>query len=270
MRFLSWNVNGVRAVMARGDLDWLWSSDADVVCLQETKISDDAIPPELDARDGWNAFWSCSQTRKVYSGTAVFVRDHLPATLVARGIGEEKFDQEGRVVAVDLDEVLLYNIYFPNGGRGPERLQYKLDFYAQFQKTVQAHVDAGRDVVVCGDVNTAHREIDTARPEIDSKHSGFLDVERAWVDQFLDAGWVDTLRAEHPLREGDFTWWDYRTDARPDNIGMRIDYFFVNARLEESIVDAWVAAQVMGSDHCPVGLELESAFDADEDDFDAF
>ncbi len=272
MRFLSWNVNGIRAVSSRGDLDWLWSSDADVVCLQETKVSEGKIPPELESMDGWVSFWSCSQTRKGYSGTAVFVRDHIAPSLHATGIGEERFDQEGRITAVDLHDYILFNIYFPNGGQGPERLQFKMDFYAKFQETVTALVESGRDVIVCGDVNTAHKEIDIARPEVGSKFSGFLPEERAWVDQFLAAGWVDTLRAEHPLREGDYTWWDYRTDARPDNIGMRIDYFFVNARLEESIEDAWVANQVMGSDHCPVGLALIGEFDDldDEDDFGGF
>lgn len=256
VRLISWNVNGVRAVHQRGQLEWLWRSDADIVCLQETKCSVDQLEPELLTPPGWQAVWNSAE-RKGYSGVATFAREGLPMEVVAKGLGVERFDNEGRVIATDHGAFLLFNVYFPNGGRSAERLQYKLDFYEAFAERVNGLVDEGRDVVICGDVNTAHREIDLAQPEKNQHLSGFLPKEREWIDRLLEAGWVDTFRAEHGDRPGQYTWWDMRTDARPDNLGWRIDYFFVNERLEELLVDAWISPQIMGSDHCPVGLELD-------------
>lgn len=265
VRMISWNVNGVRAVHQRGDLDWLWSSDADIVCLQETKASEDQLEPELLQPKGWRAFFS-SGKKKGYSGVATFVREHVPADLVAKGFGIPRFDDEGRVLVTDHGPFLLMNIYFPNGGRSEERLRYKLDFYEAFQQYANRLVEEGRDVVVCGDVNTAHREIDLAQPEQNRNVSGFLPEERAWVDRFLASGWIDTFRAEHGDRPNQYTWWDMRTDARPDNLGWRIDYFFIHERLEDYLVDAWIMPQILGSDHCPVGLELDIPLGAEEDE----
>jgi len=267
MRLLSWNVNGIRAVHKRGDLDWLWTSDADIVCLQETKLQEADIPDDLKNLDGWTSFWSSGQ-KKGYSGVVTFVRDHVPSSEVAKGLGDDQFDQDGRIQITDHDAFILLNIYFPNGGRGPEHVAHKMAFYAKFHEVVNGFRDDGRDVVVCGDVNTAHHPIDTARPEVDVNYSGHLPEERAFLDAFVDDGWIDTFRTEHPAREGAFTWWSYQTDGRPDNIGMRIDYFFVNDALGELVEDAWTSPQVMGSDHCPVGLELAIDFDDDEEQED--
>ncbi|MCP4498766.1 MAG: exodeoxyribonuclease III [Deltaproteobacteria bacterium] len=269
MRLISWNVNGIRAVHARGDLDWLWTSDADVVCLQETKLQAADVPPALLKLEGWHSYWS-SGKKKGYSGVVTFVREHLPQDDVAKGFGEARFDTEGRIQITDHEVFVLLNIYFPNGGRGPEHVAHKLAFYDKCESLVNAYVDEGRDVVICGDVNTAHQAIDTARPDVDVKYSGFLPEERAFLDRFFDEGWVDTFRSEHPAREGAFTWWSYQSDGRPDNIGMRIDYFLVNESLSELVEDAWISPQIMGSDHCPVGLELAIGFADDDEEEDEY
>jgi exodeoxyribonuclease-3 len=259
VRIVSWNVNGVRATHERGDLDWLWNGDADIVCLQETKATleqVEKVDPKLAAPDGWRAFW-CWGERKGYSGTATFVREGLAGELIGTGFGIERFDNEGRVVVTDHGAFVLLNIYFPNGGTGEKRLNYKMDFYAAFREYVEKLVDEGRDVVVGGDVNTALLDIDVADPERWADISGFLPMEREWLADFADSGWIDTFRAEHGDRPHEYTFWETRTDARRDNYGWRIDYFFVNERLEDFLVDAWTSPHIMGSDHCPIGVELE-------------
>lgn len=256
VRLISWNVNGIRAVQQRGQLGWLWESDNDIVCVQETKAHIEQLGPEITSPPGWAAQFSSGE-RKGYSGVATFVRDGLPCRVLTREMGVPHLDNEGRLLVTDHDAFVLMNVYFPNGGRGEERLRYKLAFYDAFSRFVQEFVDAGRDVIVCGDVNTAHRDIDVAQPDRHAGTTGMLPEERAWVDRFLESGFVDTFRAEHGDRPGQYTWWDMRTNARPDNLGWRIDYFFIHERLEECLVDAWISPQILGSDHCPVGLELD-------------
>ncbi len=264
VRLVSWNVNGVRAVHQRGDLAWLWSGDSDIVLLQETKCSLEQLPEELIAPPGWRAQW-CSGERKGYSGVATFWREGLQGELIAKGfgraelpgIGSARFDNEGRILVTDHGAFVLLNIYFPNGGSGPERLQYKMEFYEAFRAYVQQLRDDGREVVVGGDFNTAHREVDLALPERWSRGSGFLPEERQWLDDFLASGWIDSYRAEHGDRTGAYTFWETRVDARKDNLGWRIDYFLITGGLEDLLVDAWISAHILGSDHCPVGLELE-------------
>lgn len=262
-RLISWNVNGVRAVHQRGDLDWLWSSDADIVLLQETKASIDQVPPELATPPGWKSQW-CWGEKKGYSGVATFWREGIRGEPIGTGFGIERFDNEGRIVVTDHGAFVLLNIYFPNAGRGPERLRYKMEFYAAFRAYVDHLVAEGRDVVVGGDVNTAHREIDLAMPERWGKYTGFLPEERRWLDELFESGWIDTFRAEHGDRPNCYTFWETRVDARADNLGWRIDYFLINERLEDQLVDAWISPHIRGSDHCPVGLELEVDLHEDE------
>jgi exodeoxyribonuclease-3 len=256
MKLVSWNVNGVRAVHKRGDLAWAFQ-DADVVCIQETKAAPEQVPEDLRAPEGWQASWVLGE-KKGYSGVATFVRDGIEAREIGSGFGKDpRFDNEGRVLVHDLGAFVLLNIYFPNGGRGPDRLQYKLDFYEAFHEYVLELLEDGRDVVVCGDVNTAHRDIDVAKPEEWANESSCLPEERAFLDRLLESGFIDTYRAEAGDRPNVYTWWDVRKDAREINEGQRIDYFFINEGLEDLLVDAWVNPNISGSDHCPIGLELE-------------
>lgn len=256
MRMISWNVNGIRSVVRREKLQWVWSSDADIVCLQETKAHLEQVDEDVISPPGWKSFWSSGE-RKGYSGVATYVREDLDCDVFARGIGQEHLDNEGRVMATDHGEFILFNVYFPNGARSEERLQFKMDFYDAFSERMKSLLDEGRNVIVCGDVNTAHRPIDLAQPEKNENVSGFMAKERAWVDSFLELGFIDTFRAENGERAGQYTWWDNRTRARDRNEGWRIDYFFIDEGLEESLVDAWISPHILGSDHCPTGLELE-------------
>lgn len=258
MRLVSWNVNGVRAVHQRGDLEWaLFSEDPfDVVCLQETKASPEQVKPEMREPAGFSATWELGE-RKGYSGVATFSRAEIPVEVASNSVKEARFDNEGRVLCHDFSAFLLYNVYFPNGGRGPERLQYKLDFYDAFLERMSELVDDGREVIVCGDFNICHKAIDLARPEELAHESCFLPEERARLDRFEELGFVDSFRAEHGERPNVYTWWDVRKDAREINDGQRIDYFWLTEGLAELQVDAWVNANQSGSDHCPVGLELE-------------
>ncbi|MFZ9887549.1 MAG: exodeoxyribonuclease III [Myxococcota bacterium] len=256
VRLTSWNVNGIRAVHKRGDLDWLWSSDSDIILLQETKCSVDQVPPELMPPPGFQAAY-CAGERKGYSGVATFWREGLSCDVVGRGFGEERFDNEGRILITDHGAFVLLNIYFPNGGSGEPRLRYKMDFYAAFHAYVDRLRAEGREVVVGGDYNTAHRDIDLALPEKWGHLSGALPEERQVFQALLDGGFVDTFRAEHGDRPGAYTFWETRVRARKDNLGWRIDYFLITEGLEETLGDAWISPHILGSDHCPVGVELD-------------
>lgn len=256
MELASWNVNGIRAVQRKGALDWIWDSSLDVVCLQETKAHPEQLDEALTAPEGWVAHWASAE-RKGYSGVATYTREASAPAAVKVGFGTKRFDDEGRTLVTDHGDFLLYNVYFPNGKASAERLAYKLDFYAAFQKHVSAQVKKGRHVVICGDVNTAHREIDLARPKENEKISGFLPEERAWIDGFLADGWVDSFRAVHGDKTDVYTWWSMRTGARLRNIGWRIDYFYLDQSFSARLVDAWIRPEIMGSDHCPLGIALE-------------
>jgi exodeoxyribonuclease-3 len=253
-RLASWNVNGIRAVHKKGFPEWLESSGLDIVCLQETKISSDQLTLMLtQPAGGYKTYW-CHAERKGYSGVAIFTKEE-PIS-VTQGLGIERFDAEGRTIIAEYPDFVLYNIYYPNGKRDDERLQYKMDFYHAFLGHAEAMRAQGKRIVVCGDFNTAHHPIDLARPKANEKISGFLPIERAWMDTFTASGYLDTLRLIKPDVPELYTWWDQQSRARERNVGWRIDYFFVSEELRPYVADAGILADVLGSDHCPVTLAL--------------
>ncbi|MFZ5802078.1 MAG: exodeoxyribonuclease III [Candidatus Omnitrophota bacterium] len=253
MKIISWNVNGIRAVQKKGFLDWFREESPDILCLQETKAHPDQLDMELLAVPGYQVYWSWSEVKKGYSGVATYTKSK--PSKVARGFGKPKFDQEGRILLTEYPAFILLNIYFPNGKSGPERLQYKLDFYEETLKFTHRLRKEGQEVVVCGDYNTAHQPIDLARPKENEDVSGFLPVERAWMDRWVVSGQVDIFRKFHPEPER-YTWWDMKSGARARNVGWRIDYHFVSAKLAGKARDAYHLPEVIGSDHCPVVVDL--------------
>ncbi len=254
IRLISWNVNGIRAVHRKGNFDWIIQQQDDIICLQETKAHPDQLKPPMNPLDGYYTYFASAE-RKGYSGVALYSR--LQPQHVRAGFGIERFDSEGRVLVATYADFTLLNVYFPNGKQSKERLQYKMDFYDAFLEYVAGLKNEGTHVVICGDVNTAHKEIDLTHPKANEKTSGFLPEERAWIDKLLAAGFIDTLREFHP--EPDiYTWWDVRTRARQRNVGWRIDYFYISEHTRHRLVNATVFPDVMGSDHCPIGIELKT------------
>ncbi|MGD8777512.1 MAG: exodeoxyribonuclease III [Ignavibacteria bacterium] len=253
LKLLSWNVNGIRAVYKKGFLEWFKSENPDILCIQETKAWEEQLSDELTKVDGYNAYF-CQGVKKGYSGTAIYTKEK-PLS-IERGFGIEQFDNEGRVMIAEYEKFTLINIYYPNGKRDKERLQYKLDFYEAFQEYADKLKADGGKLIICGDVNTAHKEIDLARPKANEKISGFLPEERAWIDSFLADGYLDTLRMFTDKGEI-YTWWDQISRARERNVGWRIDYFYISENLRDNITNAFTLPEVMGSDHCPVGIEIK-------------
>jgi exodeoxyribonuclease-3 len=253
MRIISWNVNGIRAAHKKGFLEWLDQESPDIMCVQETKASVDQLPDALKETPGYTSYF-VSAEKKGYSGVAVFTK--AKPEQVTSSFPAESFSKEGRVLAVDYGEFVLLNVYFPNGKSSAERLQYKMDFYDDFLEYADGIKNSGKNVVICGDVNTAHKEIDLARPKANEGTSGFLPIERAWIDKLLEHGYVDTLRVFN--QEPDqYTYWDMITRARDRNVGWRIDYFFVNEDFVPRLKTGFILADVMGSDHCPIGIEID-------------
>lgn len=252
IKILSWNVNGIRAVQRKGFVDWLLNKKPDILCIQETKAREEQLSGELKNVEGYEAYFASSD-RAGYSGVALYTK-RKPIS-VKGGFGIERFDVEGRTLVADYDHFLLYNIYFPNGKVSKERLRYKMEFYDAFLEHVVMLKEQGRRIVVCGDVNTAHKEIDLARPKENEKISGFLPEERAWIDRFIESGFIDTFRILNQ-EPGNYTWWDLKSRARERNVGWRIDYFFVSDNFRESVEDSYILAEVQGSDHCPIGLDV--------------
>jgi len=253
LKLISWNVNGIRAVAKKGFHDWFKNENPDVLCIQETKAWEEQLDDSLTNIDGYTSFF-CQGERKGYSGTALYTKEK-PIS-VKKGFGIKEFDNEGRIIIAEYKEFTLYNIYYPNGKARAERLKYKMDFYEAFQNHAVDQVKNGKKIVICGDVNTAHKEIDLARPKPNEKVSGFLPEERAWIDTFLAEGFVDTLRMFNDKPEI-YTWWDMVTRARERNVGWRIDYFYISENLKKNISNAFVLQDVMGSDHCPIGIEMK-------------
>lgn len=250
MKIISWNVNGVRSISKKGFLEWVKKESPDILCLQETK----AFPEQLDETildpGGYYSFWN-NPTRKGYAGVSIYSKKK-PVSAES-DIPSGRLDTEGRILTLNYKSCTLMNIYFPNGGASPERLKYKLNFYEKFLEYLKKQKK--KNLIICGDFNTAHREIDLARPKQNQMFSGFLPEERAWMDKFVKAGYVDTFR--HFNAEPDnYTWWDYKTSSRKRNVGWRIDYFFVTKSILKKVKKAFIMPEVMGSDHCPVGIEL--------------
>jgi exodeoxyribonuclease III len=252
MHIICWNVNGIRAADRKGLYDWFKREKPDILCLQEIKALPEQFPPHLRNTPYYHLNISAAE-RKGYSGVATYSK--IKPIQVKTGFGIEKFDKEGRIIITEYPEFYLFNIYFPNGKKNQERLDYKLEFYDTFLAYADNLKAEGKNIIVCGDFNTAHKEIDLARPKENSKVSGFLPIERAWIDTFIDHGYFDTFRLfnKEPQK---YSWWDFKTRARDRNVGWRIDYFFVNNEFKSKITNGFIMQDVMGSDHCPVGIEL--------------
>ena len=254
MRLYSWNVNGFRALINKPDWSWFSRVDADVVGLQEVKAEADQIPEEHRKYAGYHSCWLSATKKKGYSGVAVFSR---PAPLaVNHELPDPAFQGEGRLLHLEYPAFHFFNVYFPNGQKDDDRLSYKLAYYDAFLQHAEA-LRKTKPIVVCGDFNTAHKPIDLARPKENEGTSGFLPIERAWMDRFTEAGYVDTFRLINGDKAGEYSWWSYRLRARERNVGWRIDYFFVSAELAPKVKAAWIEQDAGGSDHCPVGLELD-------------
>lgn len=252
LKLVSWNVNGIRAAERKGFSQWLENEKPQIMCVQETKAQEEQIPETIGENSYYKYF--SSARKKGYSGTGIL--SLIEPKEVQMSFGIEKFDAEGRIIKACYDDFILYNVYFPNGKASDERLQYKMDFYRFFLDMMKKHIKSKQRVIICGDVNTAHKEIDLARPKENENNSGFLPEERKWIDNLLDAGFVDAFR-HFNSKPDNYSWWDYKTRARERNVGWRIDYFFVSRNILKYIKDAGIMTDVYGSDHCPVNIVLD-------------
>ena len=261
LKIYSWNVNGIRATAkkevfsSKNFAEWLSASDIDILCLQETKVDKDSVPKELISIKGYKSVFA-SGVKKGYSGVAVYYKSNLQADIkISIGLGIDKFDDEGRTIIVEHTNFTLINVYIPNGKKDEERLQYKMDFNDSLEKLALKLVKEGKHVIITGDINTAHNEIDLANPKPNSKYSGFLPMERDWITNFLQKGFVDTFRHFYP-QEIKYSWWSARMNARSRNVGWRIDYFFIDKTFIKSLKSASIHNDILGSDHCPISIEL--------------
>jgi len=252
-KLLCWNVNGIRAIKKKGFFEWFYKESPDILCLQETKVNLDQLDEDFQDLKGYKAYWAYPE-RKGYGGVAVFTKEEPKE--VRYDLGNKKFDVEGRVIIAVYPWFTLFNIYYPNGKSSPERLRYKMEFYDVFLDYVDSLKASGEKLVVCGDVNTAHKEIDIARPRENSKSSGFLPEERAWMDKFISHGYIDTFR-QFNKEPDNYTYWDIKSGARARNVGWRIDYFFISENLLPALTGVFIQKDVMGSDHCPIGITLK-------------
>jgi exodeoxyribonuclease-3 len=246
-------VNGIRAAAQKGYTDWLAKTQPDILCLQETKAQPDQLSDEMVTPKGYVSSWNSAQ-KKGYSGVVTFSK--IKPLAVRFGLGIEKFDTEGRVIESEFNDFVLFNIYFPNGKRDHSRVDYKLEFCDAVLARAESLKNQGKNLIMCGDYNTAHKEIDLRHPKANQNTTGFLPHERAWIDKFIGHGYVDVFR-NFNQEPGQYTWWTYRLDARARNIGWRIDYFFVNEDLVSRTKNAFINSEVMGSDHCPLGIEIK-------------
>ena len=253
IEIISWNVNGIRAVANKGALKWVDKRQPDILCLQEIKAGQDQIPEGLFAFD-YPSVTVNSAAKKGYSGTMTMSALSPKRTEIRQDID---LAGEGRIIEQHFDDFVLFNVYFPNGQKDEERLRYKLKFYDDFLEYCNRLRDEGNSIVICGDVNTAHKEIDLKNPKSNADTSGFLNIERAWIDKLVDHGYIDTFRYVHGDIKEEYSWWSYRFSARTKNVGCRIDYCFISDVLAECLEDAFILQDIMGSDHCPVGIRLQ-------------
>ena len=250
MKFISWNVNGIRACVQKGFMDFFQEIDADIFCIQESKMQEGQL--ELDT-PGYHQYWNYA-VKKGYSGTAIFTKKE-PLSVV-NGIGIEEHDQEGRVITLEFEDFYFVTVYTPNSQNELARLDYRMQWETDFLAYLKK-LEESKPVVFCGDLNVAHKEIDLKNPKTNRKNAGFTDEEREKFTELLEAGFVDTYRYFYPDQEGIYSWWSYRFKAREKNAGWRIDYFCVSEVLKEKLVDAKIHTEVLGSDHCPVELLIE-------------
>lgn len=256
INLISWNVNGIRAAVKKDFLESFKQLDADIFSIQETKLQENQRTEEIITIEGFKSHWSYATVKKGYSGVATYTR--ITPKTVKTGIDIPRYDDEGRILELDFEEFVFFNIYFPNGQMNEERLKYKLDFYNDFFDYADTLRKQGRSLIITGDFNTAHHKIDLKNPKANEKRSGFLRIERDWLDEIVKRGYVDTFRHLYPDTIK-YSWWSYRFNARKNNAGWRIDYFFVTQDIIDKgwIKDAYIDNNIYGSDHCPVGLTIE-------------
>ena len=268
MKIISWNINGIRSILGQNPSKkfdvvstenqlhkYIADEKPDIICLQETKADVEQIDEKLRVPEGYYGYYHSCERKKGYSGVVTYSKNE-PVNVIKK-IGIEKFDNEGRIIATDFDEFILFNVYFPNGTSGYDRVEYKLEFYDALFAYIKTMTDKGRKVIVCGDYNTAHKEIDLARPKENETTSGFLPEERVKLDEIIEMGFVDTFR-EFCTEKNQFTWWSHRANARARNVGWRIDYHFATKNLLPSITNSYHQPLVEGSDHCPVIIKLKN------------
>ncbi len=256
MKIISWNVNGIRACEKKGMLQWLQKESPDIFCVQETKVTPELLPKTLSEVEGYHSYWNYA-SRKGYAGTAVFSKEELES-VITEFPKNPKFEEDGRVLRLDYPEFTLLNIYFPNGGTradGTEMLSYKLAFYDEMTQYAKDILNSGKEIILCGDFNVAHEEIDLARPKENKDSIGFLPIERARLSTMLDAGFIDCFRELHP-KEVSYTWWSMRTRARARNVGWRLDYFLASKSLFNKAKSCLHMTEVTGSDHCPIRIDI--------------
>jgi exodeoxyribonuclease-3 len=255
MQIISWNVNGLRAVHKKGAFDRILEEKPDILCIQESKSLPEQLPEEARSPKGYHSFFHFPTLKKGYSGVAIYTK--IEPAKVTLDLGIPNMDQEGRLIMVQFKDFTLINVYFPNGGGAPERLEYKLAFYEHFLQFVEKMKKKSPNIIFCGDVNVAHEAIDLARPKENETRIGFLPVERAWVDKLIAHGWIDIFRHFYPDKIGAYTYWDMKTFARDRNVGWRIDYFFTTPEMLKKVKSVEILDDIIGSDHCPIRLTLK-------------
>lgn len=254
LRVFSWNLNGIRAAMRNGFLQWLENEQPDVVLMQEVRCSENDLPDEWRQPFGYRSYWHAAE-KKGYSGVGIYSRLPLEKNQLIVGLGEARFDNEGRFLAVNYGNLLIASAYFPNSQRDTTRLPYKLDFCHTFARILEKHRSMGQEIIVGGDFNIAHTALDLANPKQNERNAGYLPEERAWMSQFIAQGYVDSFRM-FERSGGHYTWWSQRPGVRERNIGWRLDYHFITPGLVNDVISAKIFPAVLGSDHCPVSLEL--------------
>lgn len=255
MKIISWNTNGLRATVKQGFFFPLFKEQKpDILCLQETKAEPEQLTDETKNISGYFSYFAYSKLKKGYSGVAIYSKEEPRE--VFYGMGIKKFDEEGRLVGVKYKDFTLINVYFPNGGQGPHRLKYKLEFYETFLKFIVKLRKNGENVIFCGDVNTAHEAIDLANPKANEENTGFLPIERAWITKVIKNNFVDTFRKFYPDKISVYTYWDQKTRARDRNVGWRLDYFFADSKILAQIKKTGMLSDYYGSDHCPIWIEF--------------